>query len=140
MKKLTVIVAIGFLALVGCATPQLDINELDPAAERLAEVAESILDLARIENDVMASRYLNDGGRVTAPIDTYHIPSVNRVISFGDNWIGPLFQIVDKLSVAGGLNPPRYLGVKPPGDVIVQVLIAGVCRKVFIILIKISLN
>jgi len=112
----------GGLSLFACsAAKKLDINEPDPASVRLAQVAESIQMHDNDLNDIEMARYVEVNGKGPIPIDTTYLPSVNKVVSLGAAWHGPLDKLVDKLSVLAGLNKPRYLGVKPSSDVIVNV-------------------
>lgn len=120
-KILVSFIGAGMVGMVGCSTVSLDVNEPDPASVRLAQVAESIQghsnDLAAIE----MARYVEENGSAPRSVDISRLPSLENVVSLGAAWHGPIDKLIDKLSLLGGLNPPRYLGVKPSGDVIVNV-------------------
>lgn len=107
--------------LSACSTTSLDMNDPDPASVRLAQVAESIQEHDNDLADIETARYIenNDGG--PKGFDVSSFPTLEKVVSLGAAWHGPIDQLVTKLSVLAGLNTPRYLGVKPSGDVIVNV-------------------
>lgn len=120
-RKVVFMAMLGAGALSGCSSTPLPVNEPDPAVVRLAQVAESIQKHNRDLNDIEAARYLEVHGKSIYKVDLKHFPSLQRVESLGAAWHGPLDKLIDKLSVLGGLNPPRYVNIKPAGDVIVNV-------------------
>lgn len=119
--KMLILIAGGSIGLSACSSSPLRVNEPDPAAMRLAQVAESIQAHDNDLADIEMARYVRDNGKGPDAIDVSMVPSLEKVVSLGAAWHGPIDKLVDKLSVLAGLNPPRYLGVKPSGDVIVNV-------------------
>lgn len=118
----TPILFVSSLSLMACATSTpLDINEPDPAAVRLAQVAESIQQHSNDLSDIETARYIEANGKSPEALDTTLLPTMEQVVSLGAAWHGPLDTLVDKLSTLAGFNAPRYLGVKPAGEVIVNV-------------------
>lgn len=121
-KKLQALAGVGIaLSLAACTTPRLNTNTPDPAAVRLAQVAESIQKHDNDLNDIEMTRYVEQYGERPVLIDTSSNPALNRVVSLGGAWHGPLDRIIMKLSELGGLDEPRFIGVKPSGDVLVNV-------------------
>ncbi|MFA0809383.1 DotD/TraH family lipoprotein [Microbulbifer epialgicus] len=123
MKKWKIL---GFIlstvsVISACSSTPLDINEPDPASIRLAQVAESIQKHDNDLADIEMARYLETHGAGPEEIDVSKIPSLERIESLGAAWHGPIDKLVIKLSVLAGLNPPRFLSVKPSSDVIVNV-------------------
>lgn len=110
------------VVLGGCASnPSFDKNNPDPAMLRLAQVAE---DIQRSSNQLAAleaAKYRETEGGSPQPIDVELLSGLEKVVSLGASWNGPIDKLLDKLSYLAGLNPPRYLNVKPAGDVIVNV-------------------
>jgi len=119
-EKIVILFGTGVF-ISGCNTVPLDINQPDPAAVRLAQVAESIQKHDNDLADIEAAKYVEINGRGIQPIDTSFTPTVEKVVSLGTAWHGPLDPLIDKLSVLAGLKSPRYLGVKPSSGVIVNV-------------------
>ena len=119
-KRLLLIVG-STAGLAACGTNPLKVNEPDPAAMRLAQVAESIQEHDNDLADIEMARYVRDHGTGPQALDVSMVPSLEKVVSLGVAWHGPIDKLIDKLSVLAGLNSPRYLGVKPSGDVIVNV-------------------
>jgi len=119
-KKITL--GMGVTLLVSaCSTTPLELNSPDPASVRLAQVAESIQKHDNDLADIEMARYIETNGRSPRAIDVSNWPALEKVVSLGAAWHGPIDKLVDKLSVLAGLNAPRYLGVKRSGDVIVNV-------------------
>lgn len=119
----TIFVALlSVVVLGGCASnPSFDKNNPDPAMLRLAQVAE---DIQRSSNQLAAleaAKYRATERGKPQSIDVELLPGLEEVVSLGASWNGPINKLLDKLSYLGGLNPPRYLNVKPAGDVIVNV-------------------
>lgn len=119
--KRLIIIAAGISLISACSTTPFDINEPDPAAMRIAQVAESIQKHSNDLADIEAARYVEANGHGIQYIDVSQIPSLSKVVSLGSAWQGPIDKLIDKLSVIAKLNSPRYMGVKPSGDVIVNV-------------------
>ena len=119
-KEITFVIAGGAL-ISACSSTPLDINQPDPAVVRLAQVAESIQQHDNDLADIEMTRYLEANGSGPGVIDVSYLPALDKVVSLGAAWHGPIDQLVNKLSVLAGLNEPRYLGVKPTGDVVVNV-------------------
>lgn len=119
-KTLTLVLS-GVTLIAGCSTTPLDINQPDPASVRLAQVAESIQKHDNDLADIEMARYVETHGAGPRAIDVSQMPTLEKVVSLGAAWHGPIDQLVNKLSVLAGLNSPRFLGVKPSSDVIVNI-------------------
>ena len=119
-KKITLGMGVSLL-VSACSTTPLELNSPDPASVRLAQVAESIQKHDNDLADIEMARYIEANGSGPRAIDVSGLPALEKVVSLGAAWHGPIDQLVNKLSVLAGLNVPRYLGVKPLGDVIVNV-------------------
>jgi len=118
----TFTLGVGVSVLISaCSTIPLDVHEPDPASVRLAQVAESIQKHDNDLADIEMARYIEANGSGPKVIDVSGLPSLEKVVSLGAAWHGPIDQLINKLSVLAGLNATRYLGVKPSGDVIVNV-------------------
>ncbi len=106
----------------GCASnAAFDKSSSDPAMLRLAQVAE---DIQRSSNElaaIEAAKYRATSGVRLQEIDVELLPNLEKVVSLGASWNGPMDKLLNKLSHLAGLNAPRYLNVKPSGDVIVNV-------------------
>lgn len=116
-----VLMLIAAMTLGGCASNRaFDKNTPDPAMLRVAQVAE---DIQRSSNELsaMESAKLRASNGAAQDIDVDHLPGLEKVVSLGSSWSGPADKLLDKLSFLAGLKPPRYLNVKPAGDVIVNV-------------------
>lgn len=118
--KKIILLTCGF-SVAGCSTTQLDVNQPDPASVRLAQVAESIQKNDNDLADIESARYVETHGTGPKAIDVSQLPTLEKVVSLGTAWHGPIEPLVNKLSVLAGLNPPRILGVKPSADVVVNV-------------------
>lgn len=119
-KKITLGMGVSLL-VSACSTTPLELNSPDPASVRLAQVAESIQKHDNDLADIEMARYIETNGSGPRAIDVSNLPALEKVVSLGAAWHGPIDQLVNKLSVLAGLNAARYLGVKPSGDVIVNV-------------------
>lgn len=117
---ITILVVTLFLG--GCAANQrFDKETPDPAQLRLTQVAE---DIQRSSNELAAietAKYRATHKGKPRQIDVSLLPGLEKSVSLGASWNGPIDKLIDKLSLLAGLNPPRYLNVKPAGDVIVNV-------------------
>tara|TARA_R110002073_G_scaffold336519_1_gene534645 strand:+ start:1856 stop:2350 length:495 start_codon:yes stop_codon:yes gene_type:complete len=111
----------GLILVSACTTNPLNLNLPDPASVRLAQVAESIQKHDNDLADIEMARYIETNGIAPRAIDVSSLPALEKVVSLGAAWHGPIDKLINKLSVLGGLSSPRYLGVKPSGDVIVNV-------------------
>lgn len=120
-RKVFSLTILGAMVLGGCSSTPLQVNEPDPAVVRLAQVAESIQKHDRDLNDIEAARYVEVHGKSIDKVDLKYFPSLQKVESLGSAWNGPVDKLIIKLSVLGGLNPPRFVNIKPAGDVIVSV-------------------
>lgn len=113
--------SLAAVILTGCSTTRLDINDPDPAVMRLAQVAE---DIQRHDNDLVdieMARYIKRFGAKPKINNADLIPSLQKVVSLGESWSGPIDKLIIKISTIAGLQPPQFNGVKPSGDVIVNV-------------------
>lgn len=121
IKKITILLPVCLMTLTGCSSKLFNPNTPDPAMVRISQVAETIQkhdnDLAAIET----ARYLEKNKTPIQEINVSDIPSLERVVSLGGAWHGPIGPLVTKLSSLGGLNAPRFIGVKPSSDVVVNV-------------------
>lgn len=109
------------LSISGCSSVGIfDKNHPDPSMIRLAQVAE---DMQRTANELsaMESAKLRASNQRAETIDIDLLPGLEKVVSLGSSWSGPADKLIDKLSLLAGLKAPRYLNVKPAGDVIVNV-------------------
>jgi hypothetical protein len=109
------------LLLSACqSVAQVPVVDRDPAAWRIAEAAQRIrqhnTELAAIE----AANYQHTTGKTLPTIDMAYFPALNKRVSLGAHWAGPLDSFIIRLSAIAGLNPPRFMGVKPAGDVIIS--------------------
>lgn len=121
-SKSLISVLVVTLCLSGCASKRtFDKETPDPAVLRMIQVAEGIQagtnELAEVETaKFRASR---KGKYKTRDISL--LPGLEKSVSLGASWNGPIDKLLDKLSSLAGLKPPRYLNVKPAGNVIVNV-------------------
>jgi defect-in-organelle-trafficking protein DotD len=119
--KKVIIPLLGVVSLSGCSTTPMNINDPDPAVMRLAQIAENI---QRHDNDLVdieMARYVKQFGAPPKTSNANKIPSLQKVESLGEKWHGPLDKLVIMISTMAGLNPPVFYGVKPSGDVFVNV-------------------
>lgn len=108
--------------LAGCAsTTHMNTYEADAAITRLTEVAETIQDHHNDLSDIEAARYIEDFGRQPEDFDVSYIPGLQKLVSLGAPWHGPIEPLVTKLSKIAGLEKPLEIGVKPTGDVLIHV-------------------
>lgn len=127
IKKLSAVILVvactsGFVT--GCSTnvlEQMDANQPDPAALRLAQVAESVGKYANQLSDIEAAKYKKENPSAADPILTNIPPGMDKVVSLGGDWNGPLDQLINELASVSGYPAPKVRGVKPSGDVIVSV-------------------
>jgi defect in organelle trafficking protein DotD len=106
------------IALNGCATNKA--ADVDPAMERLTDIAESILMHDKRLADIRAAQYVEEKGQLPAVSDTSMFPELNQHVSLGVDWHGPLDALVKRLASFCGYET-RFLGDKPAGDVLVSV-------------------
>lgn len=105
-----------------CTSPaQYRHNSPDPIGVRLAQSADIIAKAQNDRADVAAYKLQMKTGKVLPAIDTKFIPEVERVVSLGHDYDGPLDKLIVFLSKEAGLKSPKFIGVKPPGDVMVHV-------------------
>jgi len=121
LKKLSLITAVIFVSACGTTPKKAVPKPTAPAIQYLINVAESIRehdqDLAAIES----ARYLEAKKNKIPFINTNYLPSLNEVVSLGHTYVGPLDKLIVKLSAMAGLNPPRFIGVKPAQNIIVSI-------------------
>lgn len=123
IKKMTVAAAIS-LVIAGCNTGilhQMDANQPDPAALRLSQVAESIGKYSNELADIEAAKYKKEHPGSNSPEIKDVPPGMDRVVSLGGDWNGPLDRLVTELASLSGYPAPKTYGTKPSGDVIVSV-------------------
>lgn len=119
--QMAILVAATSSSMLGCSTTPVDINDPDPALMRLAQVAE---DIQRHDNDladIEMARFIKEFGAPPKVNNADRIPSLQKVVSLGEKWHGPLDKLIVKISTIAGLEKPLFTGVKPSGDVIVNV-------------------
>jgi len=114
--------AIIFLS-IGCSnTPKnVVVAESDPAIQQLLQVAEEFASYERKLYEIESARYIEAKIDKIESFDMYFIPSLDGYYQLGDEWSGPIEPLLDKISEIAGLNPPRYLNVKPANHIIVYV-------------------
>ncbi len=107
--------------LGGCQTTQLKQHQhSDPAEMLIAQAAQSIKNLNRELVDIEAANYVHTTGKKLPVIDMSYMPGLNQRVSLGAQWAGPLDKLIIRLSAMARLNKPRFIGVKPAGDVIIS--------------------
>lgn len=118
-----IIVSLSIVALSACSSsPQpVVVATSDPALEQLVSVANSISNYDRKLYEIESARYLAANKQKIPEFDMYFLPSLAAYYSLGSEWTGPIEPLIEKISEIGGLNPPRYLNVKPANDIIVYV-------------------
>lgn len=96
-------------------------NDPDPALQRLAEAAEAQMSIsaANAEMRNYAGGY-SESDRV-ATADLAGNPELLRIVSLGDQWVGPIEPLMTELSALIGWGDPVVLNRRPSNDVIVSV-------------------
>ncbi|MFK5894678.1 MAG: DotD/TraH family lipoprotein [Pseudomonadota bacterium] len=111
--------------LQGCvATPDarkdLSMHDSDPALVRLASSAMNVTkhwnDIAEIES----AQYQRENGGTLYSYDPRFIPGLDRYISLGDEWSGPIEPLIKEVAALSGYDI-RVLGVKPAADILVNI-------------------
>ncbi|MCU7950949.1 MAG: DotD/TraH family lipoprotein [gamma proteobacterium symbiont of Bathyaustriella thionipta] len=117
-----------FVAMVvlssGCTiTPdvreELKINNEDPSLAKLAASADNI---QKYWNDIAAmdSAIYQKNNKVRPGFNSNHMPGLEKLISLGDSWSGPVEPLVKEVATLTEYKF-RTLGVKPAADVLVTV-------------------
>jgi hypothetical protein len=109
--------------LFGCSTTPSNVMvmESDPAIQQLILVAEDIASYERRLYQIESSRYIDTGKEKIGEFDMYYTPSLAEYYNLGDEWIGPLEPLLERITQLSGLNDIRYLNVKPANPIIVYV-------------------
>ena len=118
------IITIGLLAvLTGCSSTATNINPEtpDPIELKILDAARTIQKKTNQIYAVEAARHYELTGKGVENFDLSLLPGLEQVMSLGVDWNGPLDKFIVKLSAAAGLNPPRFLHLKPSGGVVVSV-------------------
>lgn len=121
-KKL-IITIIALTVGTGCTASKSNIvvDESDPALRQLLAVANDIANYERRLYEIESARYIEVNASRIGSFDMHFLPSMDRYYSLGDEWVGPLEPLLEQISEVAGLNPPRYLNVKPANGIIVYV-------------------
>ncbi len=120
------IIAVSFAVLLvqltGCQTTKTKQQKAsDPADVLIAQASKSISDLNRELVEIEAANYVQTTGKKLPVIDMSYMPSLNKLESLSARWAGPLDKLIIRLSAMARLNQPRFIGVKPAGDVIISI-------------------
>lgn len=119
----TLLATVAAAGMVGCANTPLihhESPESDPALARLAIAAENV---QRYSNDLAAiesAKYQKEGGQIATAPKIEYLPTMEQLVSLGDEWHGPVEPLVRELATLSGFTT-RTLGVEPPGGVNVTV-------------------
>jgi len=114
------------IALHGCATvspgsvQELAVPQQDPAYLHLTQSAGAIQDAANRLADVEQARYRDSTGGEAYRVDKDLIPDLEKHVSLGAAWHGPVDKLVDRLAAQVGYSA-HEIGVKPSGGVIVNI-------------------
>ena len=120
----TSIITFGLLSVLGgCSTTTINANpeKPDPIELKILDAARSIQKKTNQIYAVEAARQFEINGNTPDEFDLSLLPGLQQVVSLGSPWDGPLDKLLIKLSAAAGLNPPRFLDIKPSGGVAVSV-------------------
>ncbi|MGP5159723.1 DotD/TraH family lipoprotein [Pseudoalteromonas prydzensis] len=123
VAKKIVISTLAILSLGGCSsTPKnIVVEESDPAMQQLLAVAKDISKYERQLYEIESARYIEVNKNKIGTFDLHFIPSLEQYYSLGDQWVGPIEPLLEQISEIAGLNPPRYLNVKPSNGIIIYV-------------------
>lgn len=121
-KNLGLLIIIAAV-ISGCSTTgkNVMVEEADPAVLQLLEVAKDISAWERALYEVESARYLEGNKEMIGAFDMYFLPAMDNYYSLGDQWSGPIEPLIESISELAGLNPPRYLNVKPANSIIVHI-------------------
>lgn len=111
------------LIATGCATNEkkIVVDESDPALKQLLELAKDIANYERQLYEIESARYIEVNESKLGSFDMHYLPSMEKYYSLGDEWVGPLEPLIEQITEIAGLNPPRYLNVRPSNGIIVYV-------------------
>jgi len=112
-----------FFVCAGCSSSPKNVvvAKSDPAIQQLLRVAEEMASYERKLYEIESARYMEANLEKIEAFDMYFIPSLDGYYELGDEWAGPIEPLLDNISKMAGLNPPRYLNVKPANQIIVYV-------------------
>lgn len=119
LKKIVILV--GLVSIFGCSTTpkNLVVSESDPAITQLLQVVKEISEFERKLYEIESARLLETNQGKIQEFDMYFLPSLNDYHSLGDDWSGPMEPMIELVSEMAGLNPPRFLNVKPANPIII---------------------
>ncbi len=123
MRCIKISISLCLLVIAGCASSKKNIvvDEPDPAIAQLLQVAKDISEYERKLYEIESARYIEAGSERIGDFDMHFIPSLDAYYSLGDQWVGPIEPLLEQISEIAGLNPPRYLNVRPSNGIIVYV-------------------
>lgn len=123
LRKNVISLAAGILLFTGCSTSpnEVIVAKSDPAIQQLLQVAAEFASYERKLYEIESARYIEANETKLNAFDMYFIPSLDDYYQLGDEWSGPIEPLLDDISKVAGLNPPRYLNVKPANHLIVYV-------------------
>lgn len=120
-----VLLGAAMFGISSCASSpdsRKDLSSLDsdPAIVRLAASAMSVTqhwnDIAEIES----AQYKRKHGEAAFSYDPKLVPGLDRYVSLGDSWSGPIEPLIKEIAVLTGYEL-RVLGVKPAADILVNI-------------------
>jgi defect-in-organelle-trafficking protein DotD len=120
MKKIG-IYAFIFIGLQGCASnpSQLYPDDSDPVAKKIAILGEQMVANSNKLANLERARYLRAGNAIYSD-DFRELPVLQKTVNLGEAYNGPLEAFLKELSSFVGMNPPRFLGLKPSSGVLVS--------------------
>ncbi|MBE0420504.1 DotD/TraH family lipoprotein [Pseudoalteromonas nigrifaciens] len=120
-KLITSILIAAFAG--GCSSMgnRLVVQESDPAIQQLLEVAKDIAAHERQLYEIESARYIEVNANKLDSFNMHFLPAMEKYYSLGDQWVGPIEPLIEQVSELAGLNPPRYLNVRPSNGIIVYV-------------------
>ncbi|KZX57824.1 hypothetical protein A3709_19565 [Halioglobus sp. HI00S01] len=115
--------------VAGCTSPvkrdQTDVAAIyqDPVYLHLQESVTAIQDSANRLAAVEQARYRDETGKEATLVDSSLVPGLEKHVSLGADWHGPLDALVKKLAAVadGGWDMAPSIGIRPSAGVIVHV-------------------
>ncbi|MGP4943175.1 DotD/TraH family lipoprotein [Pseudoalteromonas nigrifaciens] len=122
VRKLITSTAIAAF-VAGCTSTgnNLVVQESDPAIKQLLEVSKVIAAHERQLYEIESARYIEVNEHKIDSFDMHFLPAMEQYYSLGDQWVGPIEPLIEQVSEMAGLNPPRYLNVKPSNGIVVYI-------------------
>lgn len=123
MRSAKIFITLLLFVLAGCASSKKNIvvEEPDPAVAQLLQLAKDIANYERQLYEIESARYIEAGNEKIGDFDMRFLPSMDAYYSLGDKWVGTIEPLIEQISQIAGLNPPRYLNVRPSNGIIVYV-------------------